>query len=138
MAASTGSASKNSLQKTTPVKLAGIDLHGNVAPFGECLGHLPASGAQLDHGEAARLAEFAIQLADARGHQNSEDGPHLLRRVEISVLAERVARTPVVSVPGVVERRLHEAAKRNGTVAEDLRRQQFPQRPAHLPHTLPC
>jgi len=55
------------------------------------LGHLPASGAQLDHGEVARLAHLAVQLADPRGHQNSKDGLHLLRRVEISVLAERVA-----------------------------------------------
>ena len=86
--ASTGSASKNSLENTTPRECLAaarrIDIDRNVAPFAERLRHLAASGAQFDHGEIRGLAHFAEQLADARRDQDAEDGLDLLRREEVA------------------------------------------------------
>ncbi len=104
MATSTGSASKNSLEKTTPRNAAGqlaaIEIHRNVSPLGECSRHLAAARAQLHHREVRRLAHRAVELPDARGHQDAEDRLDLLGGEEVAVLAERIARAAVVAVSG--------------------------------------
>ncbi len=104
-------------------------IHRDVRPLRERLGHLPASRAQLHHRELPRLAHLPIELPDASRHQNAEDRLDLLRREEVAVLAEWIARCPlgpaIVAVFGVVERHLHEAPEGHRPVAPDLPGQQL-------------
>src|SRR5215471_15180862 len=97
-----------------------VNFHRRVVPLRERRRHLTAAGAQLDHGELGRLAQGAEQLANARGHQDAEDGLKLLGGEEVAVLAERIARATVVAVLAMIERHLHEAAEGNRPLAANL------------------
>src|SRR6516162_1400959 len=68
-----------------------IDVDWDVGPFGKVRGHFAAAGAELDYGEIRRLAQGAVELADARGDEDAEDGLQLFGSEEVALRAEGVA-----------------------------------------------
>ena len=102
-----------------------LEIHGNIAPLGESFRHFAAPGAEFHHRKAARLAHLAIELADALGHQDAEDGLDLLGGEEIAGLAEGIGSAAIVTRLGRIERGVHEAMESNGTFAADVVGQQI-------------
>ena len=107
----------------------GIEIDGDVIPFGEGLRHLAAAGAEFDDGEVGRRTDRVVEIADPRRDQNSEDRLDLLGGEEVAGFAEGIAArsggAAVVAVFRMVERHLHEAAECHRPSVANLRRQQF-------------
>ena len=112
----------------TQRKLTHLDIYRNVAPFGERRRHLAPPRAQFHHREIGGVAHGVCQLADARGHQQAEDGLQLLGGEEIAADAERVLAPPVIAVLRMVQRHLHESPERDRAATGDLVRQHPPRR----------
>ena len=78
-----------------------------------------------------------MERAHSRSDQNAEHRLDLFGRVEVALLAEWIARAPVISEVRIVERRFHEPAERDRTLAADLVAQNFGER-AHGSTTRLC
>ena len=83
---------------------------------------LPPARTHLDDGEVLGCAHLVVPLADLPRQQSPENRLQLGIGVEIAFNAERIARPLVVAVLGVIERQLHEPAKRDRPPGADLGR----------------
>ena len=88
--------------------------------FPESLLHFLPSGAQLNDREVFWPSHPFKKCTNSFGHQNSEHRLDLFSRVKISMRAEWIACSPVITELGVVKRGVHKPVKWNRPCPPDF------------------